>query len=75
MADTHGDGGMGEREVAERILRVAAYLNDAQPRRPAADLARERGWLGPEGEPTPDGRDLVDALMDQAGTRSVFRNL
>lgn len=75
MADRQADGGSGDREVAERILAVAEYLNDAEPRRPAADVARERGWLGPGGEPTPDGRDLVAALMDQAGTRTVFRNL
>ncbi len=70
MARKTADG-----DVAHKILAVAEHLKDGEPPRPAFDVARERGWIDPEGEPTKDGRDLVAALGEQAGTRTVFRNV
>lgn len=57
-------------DIKLRILRFAQYLG--QPGTAAEDFARRRGWLDQDGNPTPDGRTLVDELRRQAGTRSVF---
>lgn len=37
--------------------------------------ARERGWIDDEGEVTRAGHDLIEALSEQAGTRTVFRGV
>lgn len=37
-------------------------------------LATERGWLDARGQLTATGGQLVRALLEQSGTRTVFRN-
>jgi hypothetical protein len=39
----------------------------------ATRFAAEHGWLDKEGQPTEAGRQLSRALLQQRGTRSVFR--
>jgi hypothetical protein len=51
--------------------RIAGAANDGG----ALAYAEERGWLGKDGSVTTDGRRLADALLDQSGARSVFRNI
>jgi hypothetical protein len=41
----------------------------------ALAYAADHGWVTPRGEVTADGRRLADALIDQSGARSVFRNI
>lgn len=41
----------------------------------AITYAAEHSWLTPDGKVTADGRWLADALLDQSGARSVFRNI
>jgi hypothetical protein len=56
----------------EEVIQATAILISARPGEARA-FARERGWLTASGEPTEDGADMVRALRDQTGTRSVFR--
>lgn len=37
--------------------------------------ARERGWIDADGAVTRAGEDLIEALSEQAGTRTVFRGV
>lgn len=37
------------------------------------EKAKKRGWLSEEGAPTEAGAEMIRALHDQDGTRSVFR--
>ena len=37
-------------------------------------LATERGWVDARGELTAAGDQLARALLEQSGTRTVFRN-
>lgn len=37
------------------------------------EKAIKRGWLDAEGAPTESGAEMIRALHDQDGTRSVFR--
>ncbi|WGH78045.1 hypothetical protein [Jannaschia ovalis] len=60
-------------EIRDRILAFAANVGGAT-NAPEAK-ARRRGWLDDKGEPTADGRKLIDSLGDQDGTRTVFRGL
>jgi hypothetical protein len=36
-------------------------------------FARQRCWLDERGAPTKEGLEMLRALSDQQGTRSVFR--
>jgi hypothetical protein len=38
-------------------------------------LAVGRGWIGRDGRPTEEGRQVLRDLEEQAGTPSVFRNV
>ncbi len=37
--------------------------------------AQDQGWLDSEGRPTQAGLDLLKAIADQKGTRTVFRGV
>ena len=54
------------------ILAFAAHIGRRDLRSPEA-IARRRNWLTEAGEPTPEGRTLVEALTEQGATRTVFR--
>mgnify|MGYP005851911719 CR=1 FL=1 len=64
-----------DNEIEHRILSLAAHLEDGDPSAAALEAARQRGWIDPAGTPTQDGRRLAAALAEQAGTRTVFRNV
>ena len=55
------------------VLNFANYLRN--PSTSPEVFAKERGWLDDQGNPTADGRELVEALSGQDGTRSAFRNV
>ncbi|QFU07774.1 hypothetical protein PARPLA_02061 [Rhodobacteraceae bacterium THAF1] len=58
-------------ETRARILAVAGQMGN--PATPAEQTATSRGWLDADGTPTDDGRDMLEAMGEQTGTRSVFR--
>ena len=62
---------MSEDVVATIIRYAAAMFGEKEVA--AAEAARRQGWLDEEGRPTKAGRELVEAIADQKGTRSVFR--
>jgi hypothetical protein len=63
---------MTDAEIRSQILAFSAHLrSDAD--KDAAASAQRHGWLDTSGEPTAEGRKLVDALVEQDGTRSAFR--
>jgi hypothetical protein len=41
----------------------------------ALAYAADHGWVTLRGEVTAEGRRLADALLDQSGARSVFRDI
>lgn len=60
-------------EIKTQILSFVCHLDD-----PATDPMQKavaRQWLDGAGRPTPDGITLAQALWDQLGTRSCFRQL
>lgn len=58
--------------IRNSILAFAQHLNCATA--PTADaVARSKGWLDENGQPTVDGHVLYEALMEQRATRSTMR--
>jgi hypothetical protein len=80
MSDPTDPGGYGpEREPvsdtgASRLEAFAAQLAGESDESPV-EAARSRGWLDENGEPTQEGRDLLQALDEQRQTRSALRGL
>lgn len=60
-------------ELAVRILQFAHHCGGGETS--AEAVARGRGWIDDEGQPTRDGRKLLEELARQAETRSVFRGV
>ena len=60
-------------EITSQILSFVCHLDD--PRADPMKKAVDRRWLDGAGRPTPDGIRLAEALWDQIGTRSCFRQL
>lgn len=60
-------------DLSARILAFAHHIDD--PKKTPADKALTRGWIAEDGAPTDEGRALVAALADQAGTRTLFRSV
>lgn len=58
-------------DTRARILGVAEQMG--QPDTPATQTATTRGWLDKDGAPTDQGRQMLEDLDAQQGTRSVFR--
>jgi hypothetical protein len=58
-------------DARDRILEFAHQIGAES--RSAEDVARRRGWLDGEGNPTADDESLIAALDDQSATRTVFR--
>ena len=56
-----------------RLLRFAAHLTPDTAGDSAVEAARQRDWLDQHGRLTAEGLQLVSALDEQEGTRSVFR--
>ncbi|SPJ25108.1 hypothetical protein [Palleronia abyssalis] len=54
-----------------RILQMATHMGS--PDTPPEKTARNRGWLDEDGLPTDEGREMLKAMGDQQGTRTVFR--
>ncbi len=61
--------------VRSVIINFASRIGNAADDAKALAYATESGWLGADGSITEDGFKLADALMDQSGNRSAFRNL
>jgi len=61
---------LSNEELALRILAFARHCGDAA--NPVA-VALCREWRDGIGHPTPDGRTLIEALVQHEGTRSVLR--
>lgn len=57
------------------IVGFAGRIIGAGEDEKALAYAVDHGWLTKRGEVTADGRRLADALLDQSGARSVFRNI
>jgi hypothetical protein len=57
------------------IVNFAGRITGAANDSGALAYAEEHGWLGKDGSVTADGRRLADALLDQTGARSAFRNI
>lgn len=57
----------------ELLSRVARTLRDPEGRGSGVDHAQALGWLDGDKAVTPDGEDVLNALDEQAHTRTVFR--
>ncbi len=57
------------------IVNFAGRISGAAQDDSAVAYATEHGWLSPDGSVTAEGRRLADALLDQSGARSAFRNV
>ncbi len=55
------------------ILGFCQMLADSSDPDRASSFAAEHGWLDADGQPTPAGSQLARALLQQSGTRTVFR--
>ena len=66
---------MTHEEIQGRILSIAQHLAPVNRDADAFDAARERNWLDHNGAPTRLGEDLVRAMEQQSGTRTVFRQV
>ena len=61
-----------EHTTRQDVLQIVSTLYGEGPQT-AAQIAIDQGWIDANGEATRSGLDLVRALNDQQGTRSVFR--
>ncbi|MEM8812533.1 MAG: hypothetical protein AAGF59_07945 [Pseudomonadota bacterium] len=59
--------------LKNQIIDFAGQLTADRESRSALSVAKENNWLDTRGLPTDRGLELVKALEDQQGTRSVFR--
>ncbi|MCR9127675.1 MAG: hypothetical protein NXH82_16365 [Rhodobacteraceae bacterium] len=64
---------MMQEDLQNRIVAFAKHL--VGPSDDPAEKARSRAWLDARGLPTAEGRLLLEALGDQAKTRTAFRVL
>ncbi|MBK1636898.1 hypothetical protein [Rhodovulum adriaticum] len=62
---------MSNDDLASRILGFTRFLVHAADRVDHAALGR--GWLDHEGQPTQEGRELIEALLGQDTARSAYR--
>lgn len=62
-------------DIQRQIIAFARHLSSCSEDTSAFDKARDNLWLDHNGAPTDAGRDLVDALTAQRGTRSVFHQI
>ena len=56
------------------ILGVARTMGQVSDEDAAIAFAKERGWITAEGEPTATGREIVESLSEQTGTRTAYGN-
>ncbi|MEL6727104.1 MAG: hypothetical protein AAFP81_15490 [Pseudomonadota bacterium] len=61
-----------ENQDRRSVLQFVSTLYGAGPTT-AEKIATDRGWIDANGDATSSGLDLMRALDDQRGTRSVFR--
>ena len=61
---------MTDDDLKSQILTFAEHVGASDD---AETVAKRRGWLDDAGEPTEEGREVIEALGDQDGTRTVFR--
>jgi len=61
------------KNFTNELLVYAGYFLSGDGDQSATELAESRGWLNETGEPTPLGREIAAALIDQHKTRSAFR--
>ncbi len=62
-------------QLREQLLQYTARIvGEKATSAGAANYALERGWLDDKGFVTDSGRRVIEALTEQDGTRSVFRN-
>lgn len=54
------------------VLQIVSTLYGEGPKK-AAQIAADKGWVDANGNPTQSGLELMRALDEQRGTRSVFR--
>ncbi|MDZ7627018.1 MAG: hypothetical protein U5J99_01270 [Parvularculaceae bacterium] len=62
-------------DLHSAIVDFAGRISGASEDSKALTYAIDHGWLTAQGDVTPEGRQLVEALLDQSGARSVFRNI
>jgi hypothetical protein len=55
------------------VLGFAKMLFDAGNEDEVSRLATDRGWLDASGQLTAAGHQLARALLQQSGTRTIFR--
>jgi hypothetical protein len=64
-----------EGALRDRILAFSRQFVQ-EPEEPTSEVvARRRHWLDAEGRPTRQGRELLQELEKQTGTRSIYRNM
>lgn len=66
---------MNEARLHSMIVGFAGRIIGAGDDDKALAYAIDHGWLAQGGAVTAEGRRLADALLDQSGARSVFRNI
>lgn len=66
---------MSQSDLQRQIIAFAGHLSRSNEYASAFNTACEKSWLDNNGTPTDAGRDLIDALTAQHGTRSVFRQI
>jgi len=62
-------------ELQEHILSFARHIAPSPDSETAFEIARQKEWLDHNGAPTEEGKCLIEALMEQGGTRTAFRQL
>jgi hypothetical protein len=55
------------------VLGFAQMLSDGGNVDEVSHLATDHGWLDPSGQLTAAGNQLARALLQQSGTRTIFR--
>ncbi len=61
-----------ENEYRRGVLQFVSTLYGEGPAK-AKQIATKQGWIDTNGDATQSGIDMMRALEDQRGTRSVFR--
>ncbi|MGC9418860.1 MAG: hypothetical protein ACP5EN_07790 [Rhodovulum sp.] len=62
----------GTEDLVSRILGFARFCMGHAAERPD-DAAHSRGWLDSEGQPTEEGRALIEALTSRDSAYGVYR--